>query len=79
VVAVSLDLVLCRDSVRSRMYRKFAGYLNGKRSLLYSNHLVRTLGEIDLQPTHFQISSPRPVRRRASFEPDALYSPPTAK
>lgn len=45
-----VDLVLCRDSLRSRICRALARYLSGTNPFPGSNHLLRTLGELDLQP-----------------------------
>jgi hypothetical protein len=45
-----VDLVFCRDSTRSRICRALARYLDRRRSFLYSNHLIRTVGELELHP-----------------------------
>jgi hypothetical protein len=64
-----VDLMLCRNSLRSQAYRMFARHLNQRAGFLRSNHLIRTLGELDLHPLPMRTPSFRPPHL-ASLEPD---------
>lgn len=52
------DLLLCRDGLRTRIYRGLAHLLNGRSAAMHSNHLLRTLAEVQL---HRVPTSPQPA------------------
>jgi hypothetical protein len=60
-----VDLLLCRDTFRARVCRTVAQLLSRRISLLRSNHLVRTLAEVELhsslQPVAPRLSSSSPA------------------